>query len=85
MGLEAGGGEMRRRRRRRRKRRRRKFPICVKAYVIDPFGAAAQKTTRNVTIKETKNCSCMLNSLVNVALSIGPPLLSFTCRTTISA
>ena len=25
------------------RRRRRKSPICVKAYVIDPFGAAAQK------------------------------------------
>ena len=34
-----GGG-----RRRRRRRRRKKSPICVKAKVIDPFGAAAQKT-----------------------------------------
>ena len=33
-----GGGV---RRRRRRRRRRRKFPICEKAKVIDPFGAAA--------------------------------------------
>ena len=32
-----------RRKRRRRRRRRRIFPICVKASVIDPFGAAAQK------------------------------------------
>ena len=46
MGLKAkiwasrlGGGGVRRRRR----RRRRKSPICVKAWVIDPFGAAAQK------------------------------------------
>ena len=40
-GLEFEGGG--RNRRRRRRRRRRKSPICVKAYVIDPFGAAAQK------------------------------------------
>ena len=50
MGLEAeiwaswlGGGGVRKRIRRRRRRRRRKSPICVKAKVIDPFGAAAQK------------------------------------------
>ena len=34
---------MRRRRRRKRRGRKGKFPICVKAWVIDPFGAAAQK------------------------------------------
>ena len=39
MGFEAKIWSWRRRRRRR--RRRRKFPICVKAKVIDPFGAAA--------------------------------------------
>ena len=43
-----GGGGVRRRRR----RRRRKFPICVKAEVIDPFGAAAQK--RNERTKRKK-------------------------------
>ena len=37
LGFEGGG------RRRRRRRRRRKSPIYVKAWVIDPFGAAAQK------------------------------------------
>ena len=42
LGLETGGGRTDGRRRRRR-RRRRKFPICVKAMVIDPFGATAQK------------------------------------------
>ena len=36
MGLEARGRGVRR-------RRRKKFPICVKAYVIDPSGAASQK------------------------------------------
>ena len=30
-------------RRRSKTRRRRKFPICVKAQVVDPFGIAAQK------------------------------------------
>ena len=34
MGLEAGG---------RGERKRKKFPLCVKAKVIDPFRAAAQK------------------------------------------
>ena len=34
-----GGG----RKRRMRRRRRRNFPICVKAYLIGPFRAAAQK------------------------------------------
>ena len=36
MGIDLGGRGVRRRRR----RRRRKLPICVKAQVIDPFGAA---------------------------------------------
>ena len=35
-----------------RSRRRRKFYICVNAYVIDPFGAAAQKSR---TEKNDKN------------------------------
>ena len=34
MGLKAGG---------RGERKRKKFPLCVKAKVIDPFRAAAQK------------------------------------------
>ena len=40
-------------RRRRRRRRRRKIPTCVKAYVIDPFGAAAQKGTDQPTNQRT--------------------------------
>ena len=35
------GGRKKKERSRRRRRRRRKFPICVKAKVIDRFGAAA--------------------------------------------
>ena len=32
----------------RRKRRRKKFPICVKAKVIDPFGATAKNGGRDI-------------------------------------
>ena len=47
MGLEVGGGTKEENR-----RRRRKFP-CVKAYVIDPFGATAQKGTNRPTDRRT--------------------------------
>ena len=36
-----------RRRRMRRTRRKRKVPMCVKALVIEPFGAAAQKGSQS--------------------------------------
>ena len=57
MGLEAGiwasrlgfEGEGRRRR-----RRGRKSPICVKAWVIDPFGAAAKTDSRETIVSNLR-------------------------------
>ena len=52
----------------RRRRRRRKFPICVKAKVIDPFGAAAKNGGRDIRaeggedVRRTENspkCECI--------------------------
>ena len=44
--LTLGSGQLRRKWRRR--KRRGKFPICVEARVIDPFGSAARKERKAI-------------------------------------